>query len=246
MLHQLVRLENGRIRRTHYCVKASCDLSQLIFSAHLVVLLQIQLNVLLFILFRQLYLTAVWFQVELLKLEAVRVLFCHAETQPQVWWVVLGNEVQRTVDVFVDLLHVLKTQLVVCYLYAHLQVNVPTIRNWLSERYAQNLAHKEVLLPETHALPAHHELPNQPSMIASLLFMELNKQPLSIHLEQGHIERTLSRNVNILPINVVIDLRDFEIERGLQTDVFVLGEIRDEELLELGGGEGVDFEEAED
>lgn len=84
MLHQLVWLENSRIRRAHYCVKTSSDLSQLIFSAHLVVLLQIQLNVLLFILFRQLYLTAVRFQVELLKLEAVRVLFCHAETQPQV------------------------------------------------------------------------------------------------------------------------------------------------------------------
>jgi hypothetical protein len=49
-----------------------------------------------------------------------------------------------------------------------------------------------------------------------------------------------------LAINVVIDLRDFEIERGLQTDVFVLGEVRDEELLELGGGEGVNFEETED
>jgi hypothetical protein len=49
-----------------------------------------------------------------------------------------------------------------------------------------------------------------------------------------------------LPINVVIDFRDFEIEWGLQTDVFVLGEVRDEELLELGVGEGVDFEEAED
>jgi hypothetical protein len=83
-------------------------------------------------------------------------------------------------------------------------------------------------------------------MIAALFFMELNKQSLSIHLEQGHIERTLSRNVNILAINVVIDLRDFEIEWGLQTDVFVLGEVRDEELLELGGGEGVDFEETED
>jgi hypothetical protein len=52
----------------------------------------------------------------------------------------------------------------------------------LAERYTQNLAEKEVLLPHPDTLPAHHELPDQPAMITSLFAMKLDKQPLTLHL----------------------------------------------------------------
>ena len=72
-----------------------------------------------------------------------------------------------------------------------------------------------MFLADSKTLPTHHKLPNQPTMITTLFPMELHKQPLTLHLIQGHIERALPGNIYVLAIDIIIDLGDLEHQWGL-------------------------------
>jgi hypothetical protein len=62
-------------------------------------------------------------------------------------------------------------------------------------------------------------------MVAALFAVELNKEPFTVDLVQCHVKRTFSCDVNVLTIDIVIDLRYFKHERGIKTDLLVLGKV---------------------
>jgi len=83
-------------------------------------------------------------------------------------------------------------------------------------------------------------------VVASFFTVEFNKKTLTIDLIQGHVERTLSGDVNILAIDIVIDFWDFKHERRVKADLFVFGEVRNQELFELATAETLNFQQSED
>lgn len=211
-------------------------------STQCIIFLEIQFEILELVLLGYLDLTALCFQVVLLRLEGPGGLLCYAEGQEKVLWVVFFYVRQGFVGFRVELLQVLEGWFEVCQTHAHLQVDVAAVGHRLTEGYTQDFTDKKILLTNTHTLPSHHELSNHASMIASFLPMELNKQILSSHLVKRHVKRTLPCDEYILPIDILADLRHFEHKWRLQAYLFVLlCEIRDQQLLELTVTETLNF-----
>lgn len=81
MLHQLVRLENRRIRSRCHCVETYCYLVQLILSPQAVILLQVQVQILQLVLLSHLDLAAQWLQVEHLYFKALGIFLHYTESK---------------------------------------------------------------------------------------------------------------------------------------------------------------------
>lgn len=96
------------------------------------------------------------------------------------------------------------------------------------EGYAEYLANEKVLLTNTYAFPSHHKFPDHPSVVASLLTVELDVEVLAFYLVECHVEGTLPRDEDTLPVDALVDLWHFEHKGCLQSYLFVfVGKVRD-------------------
>lgn len=235
-------LENRHIGRTGNGIETSCDLFQLMFSSHFVIFLEVQLDIFLFVLLGHGNLWTVGLQVELFDLETLGVVFHHAKCQSQVGWVIFLYELQWVENIFVQLLNVFHCDFVICDSNAHFNIHIATIGHRLSEGNTKNFSDEKVLLSNSNSFPSHHKLSYHTSMIATLFFVKLNKEPFTIDLIESHIKRTLSGNKDILSINTLVNLRHFEHERRIDAYLSIFREVRYQQLLELASTERLDFQ----
>ena len=80
----------------------------------------------------------------------------------------------------------------------------------MSEGNPKDLPDKKGVLPYAFPFPANHQLPDQSSVVTSLLPMELDWDGVALNLEEGHVEGALSRDEDVVGVNVILDIGHFE------------------------------------